>query len=245
MVEDLLRQHEEVFGGQPTTALFDAGYCSSAILQMMCEREIDVLCPSGKVIEEAWEKRESKGHFGKGHFEYDEEHDVYHCRAGQVMRRECQSSDGQGRKYARYRAPARSCQSCALRTQCTSGKRGRTLKRYEGEEYREAAAEVLRHPAARAAYRKRMPLAERPNAELRERLGLRRFRRLGTAGARVEFALHVIALNLKWAVGHSQRSGGVPSAPILLLCIVIWSSTRPQNLSGAFSLDRAMNRPID
>ena len=66
---------------------------------------------------------------------------------------------------------------------------------------------VWQQPAARARYRRRAAMAERPFAELRGRQGLLRFRRRGTRGAAVEFALHCIAFNLKWALGQGRGTG--------------------------------------
>lgn len=204
VVGDLLDQHEKAFGCGPTTALFDAGYNSNDFLRKMCERNIDVLCPSGTVINGNWAKAEDGAKLGKGNFRYDEVSDTYECPAGVRLRRDYETTD-RGLRHVRYRAPALACRSCVLRAKCTDSKNGRTFKRYHGEEYREAAEKVLEHPAARARYRKRMALAESPTAEIRERLKFNRFRRVGTSGARVEFALCVLALNLKWAVGRHHH----------------------------------------
>ncbi len=208
VVPSLLDQHVQAFGCDPITALFDAGYCSNELLRLLCERNIDVLCPSGKVVDGHWRKQESGARFGKSSFRYDESTDTYWCLAGEPLRAEYAARE-RGLRYVRYRAAAAACARCPLRSQCTASERARTLKRYAGEEYREAVQRVLEQPAARARYRKRMPLAERPTAEVRERLKFTRFRRLGTAGARVEFSLCVIALNLKWAVGREiHRTAG-------------------------------------
>jgi hypothetical protein len=219
VVEGLLEQHVQAFGCDPISALFDGGYCSNELLGLMCGRNIDVLCPSGKAIDGKWTKEESGERFGKRRFRYDQSSDAYQCPAGNQLRREYEATE-RGLRYVRYRAAAAACASCALRAKCT-GSSARTLKRYEGDEYREAAERVLEQPAARQRYRKRMPLAERPTAELRERLRFTRFRRVGTSGARVEFSLCVLALNLKWALGRErQRAAGPHSAPFALYAVV-------------------------
>ncbi len=57
----------------------------------------------------------------------------------------------------------------------------------------------------------------------RERQGLRRFHRCGLLGASVEFALQVIAFDLKWAIRYPA---GAPS-PISAAIILLWArSTR-------------------
>jgi hypothetical protein len=58
-------------------------------------------------------------------------------------------------------------------------------------------ATVLAQPQARERYRRRASIVEPIFAELKERQGLKRFRRRGPTGARVEFALHCLAFNLK------------------------------------------------
>ena len=109
-----------------------------------------------------------------------------------------QRTDKFGRRYRVY-CGAR-CADCGLRERCTESKYGRPLKRYEGEELKEAMVQVLSQPAARAKYHRRSAIVEPLFAELRERQGLKRFHRRGLAAVRVEFALHCIAFNLKRTV---------------------------------------------
>jgi transposase len=209
VVPALLAQHAEVFGMAPPTLLLDAGYCTAAVLEPLVAQDIDVLCPAGKAKgADDWGKAGPQGRYGKGAFAYDAGRDAYRCPAAQWLTRVGQSRDRTGRPYQRYATPA--CAGCALRAQCTTSRRGRTVERYEGDEYKEAMAAVLQQPTAQAQYRRRAPIAERPHAELRLRQGLVRFHRRGTAGAAVDFALHCIAFDLKWAIGQPPaRSAGV------------------------------------
>lgn len=238
VVDELMEQHADIFGTVPKAALLDAGYCQTAVLESMVERGANVLCPSGRTDRSAdWEKKGHNGLFGKSRFTYDAERDVYECPAGAELKQTSQSRDANGRLYQVY--TTRMCAGCELRPKCTTiRKGGRRIKRYEGEEFKEAMAQVLRQPAARLTYRLRSTLAERPFAELRERQGLRRFHRCGLAGAAVEFAMHVIAFNLKWAIRHGQTSNhghigvlallyarvGGPSAPWRLVAVRAWTS---------------------
>ena len=144
-----------------------------------------------------WEKRGRKGRFAKSAFAYDEARDAYGCPGGQWLTSTDRGRDGQGREYRRYRTAA--CAACPLRGRCTGSAQGRSVKRYAGEEYKEAMALVLQQPRARAVYGRRMVIAERVHAELRERLGLRRFYRRGLGAVRAEFALYCIAFNLRRA----------------------------------------------
>ncbi len=222
VVNELMEQHKDAFGTWPTTVLLDAGYCHPALLEDMVERNVNVLCPSGRTNQgEDWEKKGNRGLFGKARFEYDRERNVYRCPAGAELKQSEQSHDAVGRAYRAYMTKA--CSGCGLRAQCTTGRHGRKIKRYEGEEFKEAMAQVLRQPAARQEYRRRAPIVERPFAEFRERQGLRRFHRCGLLGASVEFALQVIAFDLKWAIRYPA---GAPS-PISAAIILLWArSTR-------------------
>jgi hypothetical protein len=213
----LLHQHTEIFGVAPTTLLMDAGYHNGPLLGELVQREIDVLCPSGQAMgDDDWEKKGSKGLFGKSTFHFEEDRDAYQCPAGEWLTYADQGKDAQGRAYRRYRT--KGCGQCVLRAQCTQSRDGRSVKRYAGDEYKQAMVLVLQHPRARRVYGRRMVIGEPVHAELRERLGLRRFHRCGLTGVRGEFALYCIAFNLKKAL--SRRAGvfvfvvySLPDAP--------------------------------
>jgi hypothetical protein len=200
-VVPLLHQHTEIFGVAPPTLLMDAGYHNGPLLGELVQREIDVLCPSGQAMgDDDWEKKGSQGLFGKSKFHFDEERDAYQCPAGQWLTYADRGTDAQGRAYRRYRT--KGCTQCVLRAQCTQSRDGRSVKRYAGDEYKDAMGLVLQQPRARQVYGRRMVIGEPVHAELRERLGLRRFHRCGLSGVRGEFALHCIAFNLKRALSR-------------------------------------------
>ena len=229
VLPQLLAQHETAFGSAPPTLLLDAGYCTVAVLADLVARDIDVLCPSGTAQgADDWEKAGRQGRFGKGAFDYAAERDAYRCPAGAWLEPIGQGTR-RGRSYRRYGTAA--CAECPRRTQCTTAGPGRTVERYAGEEYKEAMTRVLRQPSARTQYRRRAPIAERPFAELRGRQGLLRFHRRGVAGAAVEFALHCIAFDLKWAL---QQEASGPCAGIVW---TLWACTGSRwTLQGALVL---------
>jgi transposase len=190
-VKPLLEQHQAVFAQLPPTLLLDAGYHHGEVLGEAAEQGIDVLCPSGKAMgDDDWEKKGAKGLFAKNQFRYDEQRDVYLCPANESLSYADQGKDGRGHPYRRFRTAA--CTRCSMRARCTAGKHGRSIKRYSGDEYKEAMALVLMQPRAREVYRRRMPIAETVHAEFRERFGLRRFHRRGLSAVRAEFGLYCI-----------------------------------------------------
>lgn len=193
----MLKQHEALAGGPPTRILLDAGYHNQAVLTMCVDLDLDVLCPTGKADRGQWEKAAAGALFAKQAFRYDEDADVYRCPAGRELSRESAAVGPDGRHVQLYRG--RHCATCPQRSACTKSAHGRTISRFDGDELKEALRLVMAQPPARAAYRQRKIMVEPVFAELRERQGLTRFHRRTLAGARVEFALHCLAYNLKRA----------------------------------------------
>jgi transposase len=200
VVTGLLQQHRAVFAVEPGRLLGDAGYHTLEMLSELAAREIDVLIPAGRTYaQQPWEKRQAKRKLPKSAFRYDAEAEVYHCPGQRLLARAGGDRDRHGRRYVRYRGD---CRGCALREHCTKSKTGRTLKRYAGEELKEAMAAVLQQPAALRQLRRRGSIIEPLWADLRERQRLTRFHRRGLAKVKLEFALHCAAYNLrKVAVG--------------------------------------------
>ncbi len=204
-VAGLLDQHYEVFGANPEAALLDAGYHNEIVLSEALERGINILCPSGKTLGEQWQRRGNQGKFGKTQFVYDRDGDCYRCPAGHTMEPGAEYVHSGTRQRAR-KYKTKQCVGCPLRSQCTESEAGRVIVRLEVDELKEAMEEVMGQGRARRQYRKRREIVERVFAELGWRQGLRRFRRRGRSGVGLEFALHCIAYNLKWAIGRGPEA---------------------------------------
>ena len=197
-VPALMAQHRAIFGSDPVTTMLDAGYHDINLLRTFSDAGLDVLCPAGKAWspDEFGKKADSKK-FGKTRFTYDEKNNCMLCPAGQVLRSQGTERDRFGRAFSCYRAYKTVCAGCPKRSRCTSNKKSRVVKRYVGEEYKEAMAEVFQQEAARAKYTARQAMVEPVFAMLRGSQGLNRFHRRGMVGVGVEFALHCAAYNLR------------------------------------------------
>jgi transposase len=203
-VAGLFDQHDAVFGANPPAALFDAGYHNQVVLSEAVQRGINMLCPSGKTLDKQWRRRGNKGKFGKTQFVYDANSDSYRCPAGHAMVPGAEYMESRtGQRARKYKT--KQCVGCPLRLQCTESEAGRVIVRMEADELKEAMEEVMAQGRARQQYRKRKEIVERVFAEFGWRQGLRRFRRRAQSGAGLEFALHCIAYNLKWAISRGSQ----------------------------------------
>jgi transposase len=202
---ELLDQYQHAFGADPLSLLLDAGYHSIEVLAPIAARQIDVLCPSGTTLNGQWERKGNKEKFGKNKFTLDPEGDHYLCPAGHWLTPGKVYKDvATGLNARKYRTTQ--CSGCELRAKCTQNKQGREIVRFEGEEIKAMMEEVLAQSRARCRYRRRREIVERIFAEFGWRQGLHRFHRRALDGSKLEFGLHCIALNLKWAIRRDPSS---------------------------------------
>ncbi len=195
VMADMLRQSEAISGDTVEELLLDAGYCSHKILQVSVEQDISLLCPEGKVAGQA---KQSGKYYSKEQFRYDDTRDAYLCPNQQWLTPlDRYRGNVQTEAYVRYATSA--CKDCPVKTCCTRGKR-RTIKRYQGDELKDALRIVMQQPQAQAIFAKRQAMVEPVFSILRQKQGLNRFRRRGLAGVKCEFALHILAYNLSRAV---------------------------------------------
>jgi transposase len=200
VLEDLLKHGQRVAVPWQSLAL-DSGYFEFKVLQLAMNLELDLLCPPERQPRNTQGvPMTSKGLFAKAAFAYEPQQDLYRCPAGNTLRPGAWEVEKDTQLRLRhYSTPA--CKSCPLRAQCTSSLRApRRIGRYEGQELKEAMAQVFEHPQARARYARRCHIVEPVFAHLKERQGLKRFHRRGLSGARLEFSLHCLAFNLQRAV---------------------------------------------
>ena len=110
---------------------------------MMVEHNIDVWCPTVRSTSEGNWHQEARpgGRFPKQAFEYISERDFYRCPGECEHVYERSTTDTFHHRYRIYRG--RRCGDCSLRERCTESKYGRPPKRDEGEELKEALAQVL------------------------------------------------------------------------------------------------------
>lgn len=202
VIPGMLDQSQTILGEAIKELLLDGGYCCDAVIDETLNRDIGLLCPEGKT---AGEGKQSDRYYTKGCFRYDESSNSYRCPAGElltVISRYRGNDKTPG--YIQYGTSA--CMSCNLKSRCTRSATGRKIKRYAGDERKEALRQVMGQPGAKQQYSKRQSWVEPVFSVLRGCQGLNRFRRRGLTGVKTEFALHILAYNLGRAVAFSAYS---------------------------------------
>jgi hypothetical protein len=134
------------------------------------------------------------GRFTKDDFCVDLTNNTVRCPAGLlvVIR---PSTTSEGTRLASFGVP---CTNCTLRSQCTDGKEGRTIRIHPKEATLHRARTRQRDPAWKARYRAIRPKVERKLAHLMQRRhGGRRARVRGRVRVMHDFSLLSAAHNLK------------------------------------------------
>lgn len=221
VVATLLDQHKEVLGQEPESLSADAGYSNETTYKAALERDINLLVPAGREGAKGMKRVHADGRVSKDDFTYDEATDTFVCPARKTLVVIERSTD-KGRPYTKYAASKADCGACPLKPKCTTAA-VRSIKRYTIDELKKAMADILAHPQAREIYSRRKVIIETRNSVLKERQGLRRFRRRGLVGVRVEFALHCLAHNLGLA---ARRLTAAAVAALLVLFSVLVSAPR-------------------
>lgn len=212
VVATLLDQHKLVLGEAPESLSADAGYSNETTYTAALARDVNLLVPAGREGAKGMKRVHANGRISKDDFHYDEASDTFVCPARKVLVVIEQSTD-KGRPYTKYAAGKADCGACPVKSKCTAAA-ARSIKRYAIDELKEAMAGILAHQQARQIYSRRKVIIETRNSALKERQGLRRFRRRGLTGVRVEFALHCLAHNLGLA---ARRLGAAGFAALLRL----------------------------
>lgn len=135
------------------------------------------------------------GKFAKDAFDVDLTNNTVRCPAGVLVAIRSATAGSEGLRLANFGVR---CIGCALRSQCTDGKEGRTIRVHPQEATLQRSRIRQRDPSWKARYRATRPKVERKIAHLMHRRhGGRRARVRGRARVTHDFALLGAAHNLR------------------------------------------------
>lgn len=164
------------------TVRYDSAWFNTQAMDEVLRRDINALIGT--------RQNQAQNPYNKSKFVYKKETDTYECPEGKMLclvSKESKSDSSFGcRKYK-----CNDCLDCPVKTECTSSKTGRIIKRYDVDDSKDAMREVFESPRAKSDYRKRMGMVEPVFGELQLIQGLVRFKRRGVLKVSAELVLHV------------------------------------------------------
>jgi len=132
-------------------------------------------------------------------FKYNAKEHNHTCPAGHAMpykTREIKQRIGGIVIIERFQQSEEKCQSCPLTKQCLNGTKRRTIVRPIGQELVEQQKAKMTEECATKSRKLRAQTIERTNADIKQRIGLRRFGSVTLERARNNLALANFVLNL-------------------------------------------------
>ena len=194
----LAQQAIENAGRAPNELAADSGYQSPETLEALAGSELN-----GYINQPRADKN---GRFGHDDFAYDEASDTYTCPAGRTLKF-CGIKHLRKTEYRRYRAVC-TCKDCPQRERCLSAKaRYRDLLVAPHDKLLSAMRRKVATPEGEHALQLRKQTVERTFGTIKAHLGLRQFLLRGLDGARVEFTLSALAVNVR-KLAQWLRAGG-------------------------------------
>jgi transposase len=195
------RRARALTGVELKTMLTDAGYASALDLFDCAEAGVELYAPYQENDQtEQRRARQPRRQIPKDEFTRRPEEQVYVCPRGhpltRISREARERADGRAVEVTTDRCAKEHCQACPLKSRCTSGAKGRTIKRDEHEELIEAHRAKMATPEAKAISRQRSRTVELRFADTKEHRGLRRFSGRGLERVRSEAGLCVLVHNL-------------------------------------------------
>lgn len=141
-------------------------------------------------------REDRRQEFSRADFQYEEGADVFRCPAGQLLSAAGQRQQSGAVEHS-YRASAAACAACPLKTRCCPRTERRTLTRVVETAVIQRFRQKMQTVQAQEIYRQRAEVAEFPNAWLKEKLGLRRFRVRGLAKVKCELLWGCLTYNIQ------------------------------------------------
>jgi transposase len=203
----LLPALEEVaqnLGKKPQQVIVDGGFTNRENILDCAKQGIDLVGSLSDPKEKSEAAMKANGidpHFAPHYFQIMENGLRLECPAGCSLP-QLGKSVKHGNPYQQYRARGEDCLRCGFQAQCCPRKPegGRTVSiRLEEHPAMAAFRQKMESEESKAIYRRRGEVAEFPNAWIKEKLGLRKFRMRGLVKAETELIWACLTYNvMQW-----------------------------------------------
>lgn len=188
---------EKNMGRPANEMVVDGGFTNRPNIMEMEKKKIDLV---GSLIDRsqhanAWGTDLT---FRLDAFRYEEQQDQYWCPAGKVLGLK-RVSHGIGAQDYQYRAEVSDCRVCPFKEKCCpkSVRYGRTVSRVVEDPVVISFREKMETKEAKETYKLRGPIAEFPNAWIKDKMGLRQFSVRGRIKAEMEVTWACLAYNIQ------------------------------------------------
>jgi hypothetical protein len=196
-IEEVVRNLES----KPGQVVVDGGYTNRDNIMQCAAQQIDLVGSLPDRNERSAAAMKSLGiapEFAPSAFRILDNGERLECPAGRQLQRLRQNRK-RGDLYQQYQARGADCGACRYQPQCCPNKagRGRTVSiRLEEQADVAAFRQKMEEAEYRAIYKKRGEVAEFPNAWIKEKLGLRKFRVCGLVKAGSELLWACLTYNI-------------------------------------------------
>jgi transposase len=188
----LVKDVTERMGSPPETLIGDSHYGSLDCRVALEEAGVEVIAKLPPAA------HGTRSQFGKDRFEIDLENEQVTCPAGETTERSSLRKGPKGRPTKVFRFSADQCQPCALREQCTTAKKGRSIRLHYHEETLQETRAYNQTEEFDQRYNRRA-LVERKLSELLWRHGLRYGRYFGRKKTEFQALWTAAMVNIKRA----------------------------------------------
>lgn len=201
---DVVKRVEANTGGKPKQLVVDGAYTSHDNIVDLAKAEVDLIGPLPDTAERQQAARKASGiseEFAGERFVKRADGEGLLCPRGQQLDL-VRINSKRGNRYEIYQAQGSVCRQCEAHRQCCPKgyEKGRSVSiLIEEAEHVVSFRTKMDTEAAKQAYKKRGEIAETPNAWIKEKLGIRKFRLRGLAKASMETLWACLTYNvMQW-----------------------------------------------